>query len=515
MNLKPETRNLKHVAHNVKLKSMKKQQITFFAIIFAAIVFAGCQEKKEIKPDLPNIVYLLADDMGMGDLTCYNPDSKIPTPAMDALAKDGMMFTDAHTNSAVCSPTRYGILTGTYAFRTRMKSGVLWGSSPLLIKEGEPTVASLLQENGYNTACIGKWHLGLGWQTLEPGVELTDKWEDDIQKIDFTKQLLSGPNSVGFDYFFGIASSLDMPPYAYIENQLTQGIPTDITKEGGREGATVPGFKAKNVMHDLTQKAVEFIQNQTPEKPFFLYFPWAAPHTPVVPNDEFIGKSKAGIYGDLVVECDATVQRIVAALKEKGMYENTIIILTSDNGSSPHGFPIEQEIEFDHNTSNGYKGRKSHSYDGGHRVSFIATWPRHVKPGSTSDEVICSTDLYATVADLLGHQLKENEAQDSYSFLPVLKGGTYVKPLREATIHHSLNGDFSIRKGEWKYIDAKGHGGFAQIRETVPEDSVQLYNLLEDFSETKNEYLDKPDVVHELKLLLEKYKAQGFSRPKK
>lgn len=493
---------------------MKKQQLTFLITVFITVIFGSCQEKKEIKPERPNIVYLLADDMGMGDLSCYNPESKIPTPAMDALAQDGMMFTDAHTNSAVCSPTRYGILTGTYAFRTRMKSGVLWGSSPLLIKEGEPTVASLLKENGYNTACIGKWHLGLGWQTLEPGVELTDKWEDDIPKIDFSKPMLSGPNSVGFETFFGIASSLDMPPYAYIENQLTQGIPTEITKEGGREGATVPGFKAKNVMPDLTQKAVEFIQNQSPEKPFFLYFPWAAPHTPVVPNDEFLGKSKAGIYGDFVVECDATVQRIVAVLKEKGMYENTIVILTSDNGSSPHGFPIEQEIEFEHNTSNGYKGRKSHSYDGGHRVSFIATWPKTIKPGSTSNEVICSTDLFATVADLLGHKLADYEAQDSYSFLPVLKGETYEKPLREATIHHSLNGDFSIRKGNWKYIDAKGHGGFAQIKETVPEDSVQLYNVASDPSETTNVYLDYPDMVNEMKFLLEKYKAQGFSRPK-
>lgn len=493
---------------------MKKQQIIWSLFLIIVVSFFGCQEKKENKHKFPNIVYLLADDMGIGDLSCYNRDSKIPTPAMDALALDGMMFTDAHTNSAVCSPTRYGILTGTYAFRTRMKSGVLWGSSPLLINEGEPTVASLLKENGYKTACIGKWHLGLGWQTIEPGVELTDKWEDDIPKIDFAKPILSGPNSVGFDYFFGITGSLDMPPYAYIENQFTRGMPTEITKEGGREGATVPGFKAKNVMPDLTQKAVEFIQNQTPGKPFFLYFPWAAPHTPVVPNNEFLGKSNAGIYGDFVVECDATVQRIVEALKENGLYENTIIILTSDNGSSPHGFPIEKEVEFNHNTSNGFKGRKSHSYDGGHRVSFIVTWPNHIKPGSISDEVICSTDLYATVADLLGHKLNENEAQDSYSFLPVLKGENYLKPLREAIIHHSLNGDFSIRKGDWKYIDAQGHGGFAQIKETFSADSIQLYNLANDPSESKNVFPENPDIVNELKTLLEKYKSLGYSRPK-
>jgi len=493
---------------------MKKAKNIIFAAIAGAAFLGGCQNESHQKSDRPNIVYLLADDMGMGDLGCYNPESKIPTPAMDALANEGILFTDAHSGSAVCSPTRYGILTGTYAFRTRLKSGVLWGSSQMLIKDGEVTVASLLKKNGYNTACIGKWHLGLGWQTLEPGVQLTDKWEEDNAKIDFTKPILSGPNSVGFDYFLGITGSLDMPPYLYIENQYSQGIPTEITKEGGREGATVPGFKAKNVMPDLTQKAVDFIKNQNSEKPFFLYFPWAAPHTPIVPNDEYLGKSKAGNYGDFVVECDATVQRIVAALKEKGMYENTILVLTSDNGSSPHGFPIEQEIEFNHNTSNSYKGRKSHSYDGGHRVPFIVTWPKQIKTKSSSNEVICLTDLFATIADLLDYKMTINEAQDSYSFLPVLKGETYEKPIREATIHHSLNGDFSIRKGDWKYIDAKGHGGFAQIKETVPPDSIQLYNLATDPYETTNIYLENMEIVNELKLLLEKYKTQGFSRPK-
>ncbi len=487
---------------------------TFSVILLSsATLLSGCAEK-EPTSDLPNIVYLLADDMGMGDLSCYNSDSKIPTPAMDALAKDGMMFTDAHTNSAVCTPTRYGILTGTYAFRTRLKSGVLWGSSPVLIEEETPTVASLLKKYNYNTAAIGKWHLGLNWQTKEPGIQLTDNWEEDNRKIDYTKPILEGPHSAGFDYFFGIPASLDMPPYLYVENQMAQGIPTEITDEGGRTGLTVPGFKAKNVMPDITQKAVEFIQKQEANNPFFLYFPWAAPHTPVVPNDEFIGKSKAGEYGDFVVECDATVQQVVAALKEKGLYENTIVILASDNGSSPHGFPIQQEIEFDHNTSNGYKGRKSHSYDGGHRVSFIVTWPGKVEAGSVSDEVICTTDLYATIADLLGHKMTPDEAHDSYSFLPVLLNEEYEKPLREATIHHSLNGHFAIRKENWKYIDAKGHGGFAQIKEEVPQDSVQLYNLENDPAETTNVYLENPEIISELKVLLEKYKTQGFSRPK-
>ena len=493
---------------------MKKEQITFASIIIIVVILGGCQVKSQQKSDRPNIVYLLADDMGMGDLGCYNASSKIPTPAMDALANEGMMFTDAHSGSAVCTPTRYGILTGTYAFRTRLKSGVLWGSSTPLIKEGEATVASLLKKNGYNTACIGKWHLGLGWQTLDSGVVLTDNWLEDIVKIDYSKPILSGPNSVGFDYFFGIPASLDMPPYLYIENQISQGIPTEITNEGGRTGITVPGFKAKNVMPDLTQKAVEFIRRQKPGKPFFLYFPWTAPHTPVVPNDEFIGKSKAGTYGDFVVECDATVQQIVNVLKEKGLYENTIIILASDNGSSPHGFPIEKEIESDHLTSNGFKGRKSHSYEGGHRVPFIVSWPKRIKAGSNSDETICLTDLYATISDLIGHIMNEGEAHDSFSFLPVLNDQDYQKPIRKATIHHSINGMFSIRKGDWKYIDGQGHGGFAQIKESVSSDTVQLYNLATDPGETTNVYLQNIEIASQMKTLLEKYKEQGFSREK-
>jgi arylsulfatase A-like enzyme len=491
---------------------MKKSGIIFIVTIAVVAFLGSCQIKSQQKPDRPNIVYLLADDMGMGDLGCYNFESKIPTPAMDALAREGMMFTDAHSGSAVCTPTRYGILTGTYAFRTRLKSGVLWGSSTPLLKEGEFTVASLLKKNGYNTACIGKWHLGLGWQTLDSGVVLTDNWQTDIQKIDYSKPVLSGPNSFGFDYFFGIPASLDMPPYLYLENDISQGIPTENTNEGGREGLTVPGFKAKNVMPNLTQKAVDFIKQQKPEKPFFLYFPWAAPHTPVVPNDEFSGKSKAGIYGDFMVECDATVQRIIDVLKEKGMYKNTILILTSDNGSSPHGFPIQQEIEFNHLTSNGFKGRKSHSYEGGHRVPFIVSWPKRVKADSKSDEIICLTDLYATVADLTGHKMNDEEALDSYSFLPVLNSEEYQKPIREATIHHSLNGDFSIRQGDWKYIDASGHGGFAQIKESVTSDSIQLYNLAIDPTETTNVYVRNPEKATQLKLLLEKYKEQGYSR---
>ena len=491
---------------------MKRIVIYSSLIIIALIVIMLYNNRKVTATVKPNIVYLLADDMGVGDLGCYNSESKIPTPSMDGLAKEGMMFLDAHTGSAVCTPTRYGILTGTYAFRTRLKSGVLWGSSSTLINENTETVASMLRKNGYNTGCIGKWHLGMNWQTKEPGVVLSDNWQDDIPKIDFSKPILEGPNEAGFDYFFGIPASLDMPPYLFVENHNPQGIPTNITREGGREGITVPGFKANNVMPVLTGKAVDFIKKQKPDKPFFLYFPWSAPHTPIVPNEKYLGKSQSGNYGDFVTECDETVKEIVHALKEKGLLKNTIIILTSDNESSPHGFPISEEIKYNHLTSNGFKGRKSHSYEGGHRVPFIISWNGKIKKGSKSNEVICSTDLFATVAEIVNHNLSTEEALDSYSFLPVLLGRNSQEPIREATIHHSINGDFSIRQGNWKYIDARGHGGFAQIKEPVPNDSIQLYNLDFDPYETKNVFKANPEKVTELKSLLEKYKQQKYNR---
>ena len=460
----------------------------------------------------PNIVYILADDLGMGDLGCYNSESRILTPSIDELASGGMMFMDAHSGSAVCTPTRYGILTGRYAFRTRLKSGVLWGSSTPLIAKETLTVQELLKCYGYNTACIGKWHLGLGWQTLEPNVQLSENWREDNKKIDFSKPVTNGPLHTGFDYFFGIPGSLDMPPYIFIENNQPLGIADTITDTGGRKGLTVPGFEAIDVMPEITAKAVEYIEKQNNSKPFFLYFPLTAPHTPIVPNEEFLGKSNAGSYGDFVVECDATVKKIVETLKKKNLFDNTIFIITSDNGSSPHGFPINQEIEFNHNTSNGYKGRKSHSYEGGHRVPFIVTWPGKVQPGAQSDNIVCLTDLFATLAEILDNKLNPGEAPDSYSFLSALTNKATSPQKRGSIIHHSLNGDFSIREGDWKYIDAKGHGGFTLIKEFVPDDSIQLYNIANDPYEKSNIFNEYPEKVNELKTLLEKYKEDGYSR---
>lgn len=490
-----------------------------------SLLLVACQKKVEVQKN-PNIVYILADDMGQGDLTCYNSESKIKTPAMDGLAAHGMMFTDFHSNSAVCTPTRYGTLTGRYSFRTRLKKGVLWSESKSLIEKGEPTVASLVKKYGYNTACIGKWHLGINWQ-MKAKEEIKPKKKGEKRRkiggsnIDFTKPITLGPTDLGFDYFYGIAASLDIPPYVYVENnRVTEAVkdtmfsPWNIDPEkGGRWGYASANFNLEEVLPTFTEKAIAFIDKQSDDKPFFLYFPLNAPHTPIVPTKQFLGKSGAGLYGDFVMEVDWVVERIVKVLKEKGLYDNTIIVLTSDNGCSPHGFPIELEKKYNHNTSNNYKGRKSHSYEGGHRVPCIVSWPGKIKQGTKSDEIICSTDLYATLADILNHKMKSNEGVDSYSILPVLMGEDLQKPLREATIHHSLNGMFSIRKGKWKYIDGKGHGGFHEIKEEFSKEPVQLYNMETDPYETTNVYKEHPEVVKELKTLLETYKKQGYSRP--
>lgn len=466
----------------------------------------------------PNVVYILADDMGIGDLGCYNPESKIPTPHMDALAAIGMRFTDAHSGSAVCTPTRYGLLTGRYCWRTRLKSGVTWGASPCLIPPDRMTVASLLKKHGYNTACVGKWHVGLDWATKEPGVTLTDNWQKDVPKIDFSKPIRLGPPQLGFDYFFGIPASLDMPPYVYVQNDRVTAAPTGMVegKSGKpyiREGIAAPGFNERDVLPEMTRRALAWLDKQSADTPFFLYFPLPAPHTPVVPIEKFRGKSKAGEYGDFVVQCDWVVGQVIETLKQRGVANNTLLIVTSDNGSSPHGFPIKEEIQYQHATSHIYKGRKSHTYEGGHRVAFIASWPARMKAGSVCDEPICHTDLLATCAEIVGEKLPDGAGEDSVSILPLLEGRKLDGPLREAVVHHSLNGTFCIRQGEWKLIHGPGHGGFTSIKEPFSKDSIQLYHVAGDVRETKNVAEEHPEVVNRLRKLLASYIERGRSTP--
>ncbi len=459
------------------------------------------------KRQLPNIVYILADDLGYGDIGCLNADGKIPTLHVDRLAKEGMVFTDAHSNSAVCTPTRYGVLTGRYCWRTRLKSGVLWGYSSALVEEGRQTVASVLKRHGYATACVGKWHLGLGRQ----------------EKNDYDKPLRPGPNDIGFDYFFGIPASLDMVPYCYVENDRPTMQPTDTVEASPspafwRGGPISPDFKHVEVMDKFLEKTVEFIDGcarEAPGKPFFVYMPLAAPHTPIVPTERFAGQSGIGVYGDFVMQMDWTVGQVVAALERNGVADDTLIIFTSDNGCSPQA-DYKALAEHGHNPSYVFRGHKADIFEGGHRIPFIARWTGRIRAGSRCDETICLTDLMATAAEIVGEKLPDDAGEDSVSILDVLLGREHGRPLREATVHHSIDGSFSIRQGKWKLELCAGSGGWSYPRPEAAKKlglpPVQLYDLSKDIGEKANVYSEHPEVVERMMELLEKYKRQGHSR---
>jgi arylsulfatase A-like enzyme len=484
----------------------------------------------------PNIVYILADDLGYGDVSCYNPESKIDTPHIDRLAAEGMKFTDAHTPSAVCTPTRYGILTGRYCWRTRLKYRVLDGFDPPLIEQDQVTVPSLLKQAGYDTACVGKWHLGMQWTDKNgqpvPAVPIDRRQRPRVgDDVDYTKPVIGGPLASGFDWYFGISASLNMSPFCFIENDRPVILPTIPSERISTEflsvdqGMRSPDFTIRSVMPTLTGEAVKYIERhgkETPQKPFFLYFPLTAPHLPLVPNDEFKGKSAAGEYGDFVIEVDATVGAIMDALQRSGVAENTLVIFTSDNGGLYHWWiPREtDDLKYyrpnhrgqyvkdrGHQGNAHLRGTKADIWEGGHRVPFIVRWPGHTPAGTSSDELVELTDLLATCAAITGQKLPTGAGEDSVNILPALLGKDSNKPLRDYAIHHSLWGHFSVRQGPWKMVPKRGSGGFTRAREIEPkpgEPTGQLYNLEQDPSETKNVWNEHPEVVARLSKILKK-----------
>ncbi|MBN1509616.1 MAG: sulfatase-like hydrolase/transferase [Sedimentisphaerales bacterium] len=465
----------------------------------------------------PNIVLILADDLGYGDPACYNRESKIPTPQINQLVGQGIRFTDAHTPSAVCTPTRYGLLTGQYCWRSRLKQGVLNGYGEPLIETDRLTIASLLKRYDYNTGCVGKWHLGLGWVTKEAGAE------PGAGNIDWSEPVTHGPQSLGFDYSYIIPASLDMDPYCWLENGRLVEAPTGHTPgsqrrwSGGggfwREGAIAPSFDFYAVLPTVTAKSVEFIKRQSTDKPFFLYVPLTAPHTPWMPTNEFRGKTEVDWYGDFVTEVDWAMGQIVKAVDDAGFRDNTLVIFTSDNGSH---WPPDQIAKFNHRANGPWLGQKSDIHEGGHRVPFICRWPGHIKPGTQSNQTVCLTDLLATFAAIAGHSLPADAGQDSYDILPAMVNPGLEEPVREATVHHSGNGMFAIRQGPWKLIQGLGSGGFTAPRRVEPTPGGpqgQLYHLDDDPGEQTNLWLKQPGIVKCLSALLARYRQQGYSRP--
>ncbi len=484
-------------------------------VLLATFLIAGVSLRAA---ERPNIIVILADDQGYGDVSAYNPDSKIPTPNLDRLAKEGMRFTDAHTSSGVCTPTRYSLLTGRYHWRTHLQQGVLGGFSLPLISEGRATLASFLGEQGYHTACIGKWHLGMEWP-LKGGAVADDggnfgKPFSDISLVDYTAPIKNGPVDRGFDHYYGISASLDMFPFVWIRDRLPTEEAT-AEKTWLRTGPAGPKFEAVDVQPGITARLIEYVGERADEakagKPFFAYVPLASPHTPIVPTPEFVGKSGINAYVDFVRQIDADMGKILDAIDANGLAENTIIVFTADNGCSPQAnFP--ELLAAGHNPSYIYRGHKADLFEGGHRVPFLVRWPGKVKAGSVADQLVGQIDFMATFADLLGKELPETAAEDSVSFLPVLLGEEGGEP-RNSIVSQSINGSFAIRDGQWKLLLCPGSGGWSAPRPGADDTSglpdFQLYDLAADPGEKNNLVAAHPDRVAKMKSVMEEAIARG------
>jgi arylsulfatase A-like enzyme len=483
---------------------------TYYPLLLAAfaLLLQNCQTEEPVEPSYPNIVYILADDLGYGDVSALNDSAAFTTSNIDAMAANGMIFTDAHSGSAVCTPTRYGILTGRYAWRSSLQSGVSWSWDPPLIPSQRQTVADLLKGKNYHTACIGKWHLGLGWG------------KDASETVDMTLPIKGGPIELGFDHFYGITASLDIPPYVYIEDDHITATSIDTVeamtgKAFWRRGPVGNDFKHEEVLPVLTEKAVGYIRERAATKePFFLYFPLPAPHTPILPTAAFAGKSKTNAYGDFVLMVDDVVGQIRRTLEEAGIAENTLLIFTSDNGCSPMA-DFAELAAFGHDPSAVFRGHKADIFEGGHRVPFLVEWPAEIAKNSSYNETVCLTDLMASCAAIVGDSLAAGEGEDSVNLLSVWQGEVTDEAVREATVHHSINGSFAIRQGKWKLNFCAGSGGWSYPR---PEEAVnlslpslQLYDVVADPAEEHNLAATETEVVAQLTQLMERYIREGRS----
>ena len=500
------------VAEAVRLLRMRLSMVVF------ALVLAHAAPG-QTRP--PNIVVVLADDLGWGDPQSYQPESKIPTPNIDRLAREGMRFTDAHSPSSVCTPTRYGLLTGRYAWRTSLKSGVLDGFGPPLIKPDEDTVASLLRRSGYRTAAVGKWHLGMRW--LDKGGRPVPRRSGGFRPgddIDYTVELRGGPLDVGFDTFFGISASLDMSPYCFLRNRSVEALPeipvpstrADIFS-GLAAGLRSEDFQVEEVLPRLAEEAARIIDlHAGRDHPLFLYLALASPHLPIAPVGGAM--SRAGRYGDFVFETDRALGQVLEALDRTGMTERTLVVFTSDNGGLWHWWDFRADDDGGaapltargryvrdrgHQSNAEWRGTKADIFEGGHRIPFVVRWPGEVAAGTTSEALVVLTDLYATVAQISGARPRASSGQDSIPLLPVLRG--HSRSERTTAVHHSTRGMFAIWKANWKLIEGRGSGGFTVPR-SIEESGGQLYNLAEDPRETRNLYAQRPEIVAELQDLL-------------
>jgi arylsulfatase A len=489
------------IQHNNSRREFLKRTGTGMAAL-AAISLEGCGAGK-IADQPPSILFLLTNGLGWGDPGCYNPLSKIPTPNIDRIAREGMRFTDAHSSAAISSPSRYGIMTGRYAWRAGFRAWDASGYSTALIEPGRMTIASLLKSRGYATACVGVWHLGLG----------------SSQEPDFSQPLHPSPLDYGFDHFYGIPSAPDQPPYLYIENDHATALPTETIaasplSAGYAPGAAAPGYRHEEVLPAFTTSAVKFLEENAASaktSPFFLCYALPSPNRPWIPSAEFQGKSAVGPYGDMVMETDAAIGDILTALDRLGLSSNTLVVLTSVCGPDKRALdPV-----FGHNPSGPYRGQQADAWEGGHRVPFLVRWPEHVAQGAISDELICLTDLMATCAEITGETLPENAGEDSFSILPAFVGKMPDKPIRPNLITASGTGLFVIREGKWKMINGRGGGGYDEDSKSYSfiDSNAQVYNLNDDPGEQNNLFDIQITVGTSLNQSLYRNRTDGRSRP--
>ncbi len=545
---KPEGIGKKNELLNNPIPSKTGTKIRPFAdiqrglfLFLAVALLPHCREPEQ--PKNPNVVFIFADDMGYGDVSANNPYARTSTPAIDQLGAEGIRFTEAHTAGAVCTPSRYALLTGRYFWRTPPQQNY-WGYLNPCIEPERETMGDLLQNSGYTTACVGKWHLGLNWSRKDSSLpQIPDKKATGYTNTDFSAPVTGGPNDLGFDYSFILPASLDMPPYVFLENQ--QVVDTDIiltadvypnrldstvevwdekyTGEDDiywgrgvwwRNGEMSASFKIEACLEKIVTKGIAFIEREAKnENPFFLYLPLSGPHTPWVPDREFQGKTALGTYGDFIANIDHAVHRINTKLKELGLEEHTMVIYSSDNGGH---WAEEDKQQYGHQSNWPRRGQKGDAWDGGHHVPLVIKWPEKIKAGGITNETVSLTDFFATFAEMTGQPLKESQAEDSFSFMSLLNGNINT-PVRDHIVYLSSRGKLAIKKGSWKYIDCLGSGGFSHPSILPPVKNGpkgQLYNVQKDPLEQNNLYLGQPEKVEALTTLLEEIKNKGFSRGK-
>ncbi len=503
-------------------------------IAFAAVVLIA---SVAVAKEYPNIVFILADDLGYGDVGCYNSESKVPTPNLDRLAKEGIMFTDAHSPATVCTPTRYSLVTGRMAFRTGNR-GVFTGvGGPCMIEKERLTLPGMLKEKGYTTACFGKWHIGMTFLNKE-GKPIKRGGVAGVKEIDYSRPIPDSPIHRGFDHFFGTAccpttdwlyafidgDRIPVPPTKMLDKS---NLPKHVYARDNRPGMIAPDFKMEEVDLIFLEKSKKFLDDHVktnPNKPFFLLHSAQAVHLPSFPADQFKGKTKAGPHGDFIFELDFVVGELMKKLEELGVADNTLVMFSSDNG--PEIIPIvDMRATYKHDGARPWRGIKRDNWEGGHRVPFIARWPGKIKPGSRSDEMTSLTDVMATCAAIVKASLPNDAAEDSYNILPTLLGQESDKPIRPYMLHQTLNNSLGIRQDDWVFLDHKGSGGNRYkgkaglekyiIEETAPDAPAQLYNLKTDPGEKTNLYFKHPKIAKKLKEQLDQFKESGRSTPER